>query len=105
MWLYYDNANLCYDVSQLYWGTQARGYGESAYEIGADDPYNAPHDPANHHSAIKLQQSIGGSWYSQTGSISKYNNVLRANGSVFSNGVYNSNWMISPNYDWMARPL
>ncbi|MBN1460074.1 MAG: hypothetical protein JXA57_11075 [Armatimonadetes bacterium] len=105
IWPYYDNYNLAYDVDKLYWGTQARGYGETAYEIGSDDPYNAPHDPANHHSVIKLQTSIGGGWSYQTGSVWMYNKVKRVDGSVFSDGVYNSNWIISPNYDWMARPL
>jgi hypothetical protein len=92
------------DGDHLYWGQGFRGYGESAFEIGSDNPNVAPWDPANHHSNIKLQTSVNGSWSLQTGSVNMYNKVKQG-GTEIRDGLYESDWMLQYNYDWMARPL
>jgi hypothetical protein len=91
------------DYTNMVWGNQL-AWAETAFEIGTDSKTAAPHDPANHHSSIMTQTNLGGSWLPQTESCSKFDKVEDQSGYQYP-GVYNSNWTINANYNWMAHPL
>lgn len=103
----YVDHGLSVDPDHIEWNTGNGGAVQSAFELGSDSKDDPPHDPANHHSNVKVQTSINGTWYVLTNSISTvtmYNKVKQGSSEV-ADGLYNPyTWYINPNYNWMARP-